>query len=139
MARQRDRIENSESVASSDDFSSIAEVNRLAAALKLQANVSSRLLQLKAGWCTPDPSDRPRAVSSLRSIKTEAAQIVQLAEDLLALLPDEHGAEPIAASQRATPGRRDVFALIGSLPAGSRTKEDIDLQIARERSSWDER
>lgn len=30
----------------------------------------------------------------------------------------------------------EIVALIESLPPGTRTKEDIDLQVAEERSSW---
>ncbi len=33
----------------------------------------------------------------------------------------------------------DVFELIASLSPGSRSKEDIDCQIAEERSSWGDR
>ena len=33
----------------------------------------------------------------------------------------------------------DIFAFIRSLPGGTRTKEDIDGQIAEERDSWGER
>ena len=38
----------------------------------------------------------------------------------------------------ATPPQ-DVFEFIRSLPLGTRTKEDIDQQIADERDSWGER
>ncbi len=38
----------------------------------------------------------------------------------------------------ATP-QRDIFDVIRSLPPGSRTKEDIDRQIAEERDSWRDR
>lgn len=34
--------------------------------------------------------------------------------------------------------QRDIFDVIRSLPPGTRTKEDIDRQIAEERSSWGE-
>jgi len=33
----------------------------------------------------------------------------------------------------------DVFALIASLPPGSRTKAEIDRQIEEERASWGDR
>jgi hypothetical protein len=33
----------------------------------------------------------------------------------------------------------DIFALIASLPPGSRTKADIDGQIEKERNSWNDR
>jgi hypothetical protein len=33
-------------------------------------------------------------------------------------------------------GTKDVMDFIRSLPAGTRTKEDIDRQIQEERSSW---
>ncbi len=36
-------------------------------------------------------------------------------------------------------GLIDVFDLIASLPAGFRTKEDIDAQVREERNSWGER
>jgi hypothetical protein len=43
----------------------------------------------------------------------------------------------VEASPRVTP--RDVFDLIASLPAGARSKEEIDQQIADERESWGDR
>lgn len=35
--------------------------------------------------------------------------------------------------------QRDIFDVIRSLPTGTRTKEDIDRQIAEERASWGDR
>lgn len=35
--------------------------------------------------------------------------------------------------------KRDVFDVLRSLPPGTRTKEDIDRQIAEERDSWGDR
>ena len=40
--------------------------------------------------------------------------------------------------QRATPPQ-DIFEFIRSLPPGTRTKEDIDRQIAEERDGWGDR
>jgi hypothetical protein len=34
---------------------------------------------------------------------------------------------------------QDIFEFIRSLPSGTRTKEDIDRQIAEERDGWGER
>jgi hypothetical protein len=34
---------------------------------------------------------------------------------------------------------QDIFEFIRSLPAGTRTKEDIDRQIAEERDGWGDR
>ncbi|MBX3184832.1 MAG: hypothetical protein KIT72_07705 [Polyangiaceae bacterium] len=42
---------------------------------------------------------------------------------------------PIKAKE-AEPAKRDLFEVIRSLPPGTRTKEDIDAQIAEERASW---
>lgn len=42
-----------------------------------------------------------------------------------------------ALEPRATGG--DIFAFIRSLPPGTRTKEDIDRQIAEERDGWGDR
>jgi hypothetical protein len=39
------------------------------------------------------------------------------------------------SSTQAKP-EQDVFDFLRSLPAGTRSKEEIDLQIAEERSSW---
>lgn len=35
--------------------------------------------------------------------------------------------------------KRDIFEVIRSLPPGTRSKEDIDRQIAEERDSWGDR
>ena len=35
--------------------------------------------------------------------------------------------------------KRDLFEVLRSLPPGTRTKEDIDQQIAEERDSWGDR
>ncbi|MCL2723292.1 MAG: hypothetical protein FWD69_02550 [Polyangiaceae bacterium] len=35
-----------------------------------------------------------------------------------------------------TKSREDIFEFLRSLPTGTRSKEDIDQQIAEERSSW---
>ena len=35
--------------------------------------------------------------------------------------------------------KKDVFEFIASLPAGTRTKEDIDRQMREERDSWGDR
>lgn len=37
----------------------------------------------------------------------------------------------------AHPTVADMLALLGTLKAGTRTKEDIDCQIAAERTGWD--
>jgi hypothetical protein len=37
----------------------------------------------------------------------------------------------------AHPTVADMLALIATFPPGTRTKEDIDRQIAEERASWD--
>lgn len=44
---------------------------------------------------------------------------------------------PIAAPDQARPV--DVFDLIAAAAAGSRSKEDIDAQVAEERGSWGDR
>lgn len=43
---------------------------------------------------------------------------------------------PVQAEPAPT---RDVFEVLRSLPPGTRTKEDIDRQIAEERDSWGDR
>lgn len=39
---------------------------------------------------------------------------------------------------KSRPREKDVMDLIRSLPAGTRTKRDIDLQVEAERKSWGE-
>ncbi|MBI5526649.1 MAG: hypothetical protein HY897_09985 [Deltaproteobacteria bacterium] len=39
-------------------------------------------------------------------------------------------------SAGSSSNHRDVFDLIASMPPGGRTKEDIDRQIADDRSEW---
>jgi hypothetical protein len=41
--------------------------------------------------------------------------------------------------QAETVPKRDIFDVLQSLPPGTRTKEDIDRQIAEERDSWGDR
>jgi hypothetical protein len=41
---------------------------------------------------------------------------------------------PVTAAQ---PTVADMLALIATFPPGTRSKEDIDRQIAEERASWD--
>jgi hypothetical protein len=41
---------------------------------------------------------------------------------------------PLAASH---PTVEDMLALVATFPPGTRTKEDIDRQIAEDRASWD--
>lgn len=43
---------------------------------------------------------------------------------------------PVQAEPAA---KRDLFEVLRSLPPGTRTKEDIDRQIAEERDSWGDR
>ena len=53
----------------------------------------------------------------------------------------EGAVEVVVRAVPAAPGPeagRDVFELIASLPGGTRSKEDIDRQIAEERAGWDE-
>jgi hypothetical protein len=83
MPTDRDIIDDRDQ----DTFTSIAEVNRLNAALNVQRVVSKRLSALKAGFIEPDVGDRPTAAGSLEAIKTEAATVVRLADELLALIP----------------------------------------------------
>lgn len=40
---------------------------------------------------------------------------------------------------RAAPDTQDVFAFIRALPAGTRSKDDIDKQLAEERQGWGDR
>lgn len=35
-----------------------------------------------------------------------------------------------------TPPQRDILDVLRSLPAGTRTKEDIDRQLAEEKAEW---
>lgn len=42
----------------------------------------------------------------------------------------------IRSVESVAPRRPDVLEVIASLPAGSRTKADIDQQLADERSGW---
>ena len=42
-------------------------------------------------------------------------------------------------SKPADAEQRDIFDVLRSLPPGTRTKEDIDRQIAEERDSWGDR
>ena len=44
-----------------------------------------------------------------------------------------------AVTDASEPVVRDVFAFIASLSPGTRSKEDIDQQLAEERSSWGDR
>ena len=44
-----------------------------------------------------------------------------------------------AVQPEPSPGQRDILDVLRSLPPGTRTKEDIDRQIAEERDSWGER
>lgn len=44
---------------------------------------------------------------------------------------------PVAPAQ--APPEQDIFDFLRSLPPGTRSKEDIDRQIAEERDSWSDR
>ncbi|MBI3271687.1 MAG: hypothetical protein HYZ53_22035 [Planctomycetes bacterium] len=44
-----------------------------------------------------------------------------------------------AAVEAPRPTYGDVFSLIASLSPGTRTQEDIDLQVREERDAWGER
>jgi hypothetical protein len=44
-----------------------------------------------------------------------------------------------AVEAKAATPRRDIFDVIRSLPPGTRSKEDIDRQVAEERESWGDR
>lgn len=45
----------------------------------------------------------------------------------------------LRAAAGAPAAVRDVFDLVASLTAGTRSKEDIDQQITEERASWEDR
>ena len=45
----------------------------------------------------------------------------------------------LRSTEKQEAGRRqNIFDVIASLPPGTRSKEDIDAQIAEERASWGE-
>lgn len=47
--------------------------------------------------------------------------------------------EVVVRSVEAKPARRSLADVLRSLPPGTRSKEDIDRQIAEERDSWGDR
>jgi hypothetical protein len=47
--------------------------------------------------------------------------------------------EVFVRSVGATPRPPDVLEVIASLPAGTRTKDDIDRQLAEDRADWNGR
>jgi len=44
----------------------------------------------------------------------------------------------VRAGGAASPVSKDILDLVSALPAGTRTKEDIDRQMQEERASWGE-
>lgn len=64
-------------------------------------------------------------------------RIVELDEPI-----DDVGSEAEVILRHAAPSTKDgqdLIAFLTNIPPGSRTKEDIDRQLAEERSSWDGR
>jgi hypothetical protein len=68
--------------------------------------------------------------------RLEDSRHIELAEPVVELHGDV--VVKLSPAEKQDAQQENIFDLIASLPPGTRTKEDIDAQIAEERASWGE-